>query len=864
MKAKPNHIHLVLSCIHRMRVPLLLILLTLSIEAFAATPIPNEFWVSTNATGNFYPSAAGTIDSPLDGSSQVNFDANVNGLPANSTIHILAGIYKTKGVSIKSAQKICGSGIDITVLQLPTGFTVGGSGASVIYSGASVSNSEVCDLTCDCNINNNTDTYSGVGIDGAYNAIRRVKVIHCGKFGGNSEAWGISLSNFHLSDSTGNIIEECEVSQYDGGGGISSISLAGGSGNSNGPCSISGIIRNNRVILVNNGTPVNKGGWFGIDCGGWMHDCLIEGNYLEGCDAAIPGDTGWAKNIIIANNQMLDCSYGFNGNGYWRDNITIVNNHVRILDFFNGSTNVGSYPFPCTAFYFYPANSTTTYTNITILDNTVEHVAAVTNVHWQGFVAGGNISGLLVEGNQYDSSMNYNFGWGNNSNLNIHNNYDLDGNPLPGQGTYTFNDGPFNIGNNLTVGGVISGNGSALTSLNASQLTTGTVPLASLPSSVVLNNASGVTLNGTFTGNGSGLTGLNLNKSAFTNYIPINSQGNGGGGYAYLSFTNVIGAPPSLGFSSSQDIPGANNIVFGWPGLVNAQSNCGVNVAIGNFTLQSLTNGGLDTAVGAYSLSSDLSGSYDVGVGVNTLEAATTSWNTAVGCFALDRQTTGWGNTALGFAAMQWVTNGSENVSIGGWSGTFNYSGNGNVVVGSGSGQWFNSSYNILLGCGVEVPQPDTGGQMNIGGVIFGNGLKPTDAENALAYQGNIGLFTTNLTGANFTVSGTTLLTSNVTVGGTLAVSNGVSSFLNNTLPATSVTVNSLSFVWTNTTPQNVAVYINGLKGGVGYNGSLLFVTTNAPVTVMLQPNASVSVTNYNYANGVNYNIWPTLNWHPL
>ena len=264
------------------------------------------------------------------------------------------------------------------------------------------------------------------------------------------------------------------------------------------------------------------------------------------------------------------------------------------------------------------------------------------------------------------------------------------------------------------------------------------------------------------------LTVSNLSNYAFTNNIPINSPGNGGGSYAYLSFTNVVGSNPNLGFSSSKDILGANNTVFGWPGLVNAQSNCGANVAIGNFALQSTTNGSQNTAIGNYSMAYSFTGDRNVGVGVNTLQAATASWNTAVGSFALDRQTTGWGNTALGFSAMQLVTNGSENVSLGYSSGTFNYSGDGNVVLGADSGQLFNSSYNILLGCGVEVPLPDTGGQMNIGGVIFGKGLKPTDADNALAYSGNIGLFTTNLSGANFTVNGTTLLSGNVTVGGTV------------------------------------------------------------------------------------------------
>ena len=51
-------------------------------------------------------------------------------------------------------------------------------------------------------------------------------------------------------------------------------------------------------------------------------------------------------------------------------------------------------------------------------------------------------------------------------------------------------------------------NGSGITSLNASQLAAGIVPLGRLPEAVVTNTATGVTLGGTFTGNGAGLTGL--------------------------------------------------------------------------------------------------------------------------------------------------------------------------------------------------------------------------------------------------------------------------------------------------------------------------------------------------------------------
>jgi FG-GAP-like repeat len=57
--------------------------------------------------------------------------------------------------------------------------------------------------------------------------------------------------------------------------------------------------------------------------------------------------------------------------------------------------------------------------------------------------------------------------------------------------------------------GSFTGDGSGITSLDASQLATGTVPLTRLPGAVLTNNATGVTLAGTFTGNGSGLTNLN-------------------------------------------------------------------------------------------------------------------------------------------------------------------------------------------------------------------------------------------------------------------------------------------------------------------------------------------------------------------
>src|SRR5690606_21527211 len=62
----------------------------------------------------------------------------------------------------------------------------------------------------------------------------------------------------------------------------------------------------------------------------------------------------------------------------------------------------------------------------------------------------------------------------------------------------------------LTVGGTISGNGPGLTSLNASNLSSGTVPSDRLPSTIGGNKtfSNNVTVGGTISGNGSGLTSL--------------------------------------------------------------------------------------------------------------------------------------------------------------------------------------------------------------------------------------------------------------------------------------------------------------------------------------------------------------------
>lgn len=70
----------------------------------------------------------------------------------------------------------------------------------------------------------------------------------------------------------------------------------------------------------------------------------------------------------------------------------------------------------------------------------------------------------------------------------------------------------------VTLNGTFTGNGSGLTNLNASSLSSGTVPLARLPAAVVTNNEANVSLSGTFAGTFAG----NLNNGVShvgTNFV---------------------------------------------------------------------------------------------------------------------------------------------------------------------------------------------------------------------------------------------------------------------------------------------------------------------------------------------------------
>lgn len=138
------------------------------------------------------------------------------------------------------------------------------------------------------------------------------------------------------------------------------------------------------------------------------------------------------------------------------------------------------------------------------------------------------------------------------------------GNPGSGGATQTIIGQPngLNVAGALVAAGVISANGSGLTSLNASQLTSGTVP----------TNTLGVKLAQLSTGDGSGLTNQPLFKTITTlgNISLVPSQNPDGSSNAQLS----VSVPISSAISTNADGTVNNAVLF---------TNRG-NVFTGSFT----------------------------------------------------------------------------------------------------------------------------------------------------------------------------------------------------------------------------------------------------------------------------------------
>lgn len=187
----------------------------------------NEIWVSarTNALGSWQFWGSGTYNDPYYG----DFDAIIDSQPTNTTIHLLPGVFYTKGFEfkpgdpyLKAGQRLLGAGIDTTIICKDTNFNYDDRQMQgVVWSEAD--GVEVANLTVDCS-GNSSLSYKivGVGLFGNNCYVRRVKVIHwCGNFSTANESPAISMGGATTSN---NIVSKCvclkDTGTYDDGIGI--------------------------------------------------------------------------------------------------------------------------------------------------------------------------------------------------------------------------------------------------------------------------------------------------------------------------------------------------------------------------------------------------------------------------------------------------------------------------------------------------------------------------------------------------------------------------------------------------------------------------------------------------------------------
>lgn len=263
---------------------------------------------------------------------------------------------------------------------------------------------------------------------------------------------------------------------------------------------------------------------------------------------------------------------------------------------------------------------------------------------------------------------------------------------------------------------------------------------------------------------------LSLNRSLI---IPYTTSSTTGVIYKGAeSFIHDYRAPGTQGLNTFIGLNSGNFTMSG----VGSQSS--YNTALGYYALGSLNGGSNNTAVGVYSLSYNTTGISNTGLGTFALFSNTTGiGNTSVGDNSLYSNTDGGSNTAIGIFSMQSNTTGYYNTAVGNNSMYYNTLGYENTGLGSRS---LNSNttgfYNTALG--VLSLGSNTTGNLNTGLGSFSlfrnvSGFRNT----AVGYQSLYNSLGTSNTALGY-LAGNLITTggNNTTIGNDAQVPSGTSS----------------------------------------------------------------------------------------
>jgi hypothetical protein len=435
----------------------------------------------------------------------------------------------------------------------------------------------------------------------------------------------------------------------------------------------------------------------------------------------------------------------------------------------------------------------------------------------------------------------------------------------------------FNNASNI-IGGTFSGNGFGLTNLNASQLTSGVISNIAqndIPSITFSNIGVGMypayntftitTIENTpdagpvfyasssnnvmafdlepgpgsvaDTGNGTvwmDIVNTNvqtttggiqpaqwLHLSASTNAHSIASRAYGGASDLpfWIGFDNV----PQLSFSNNPTTTITANTQFNAQDTIDITGGWLILNTVDPFILVGAdcvfrTDGTDNIAVGAQS--GGQSGSENASFGYEAMQFTAGSYNVAQGYIALRENTSGNYNTASGAEALQLNTNGSYNTAVGGLALSLNLTGSYNTAIGFGS------------------LQNNTNGVANIA-LGYEAGLNITTGSDNIDI-GNVGA------AADTNVIRIGAGQSHAIIAGVVTTTNGFASYAGNLSTPTIINVGNSPFTHTNTSGQNVEVFIGGGRvTAFAVNGAMVAtdLALTGLTTVFLENNETLQVT---------------------
>jgi hypothetical protein len=320
---------------------------------------PTEVWVKWGTGAG----SGTTMADPKAVSTSAGFDSYLNGLPPDTTVHLLAGEFITTGFTVKKGQKIRGAGIDATIVRLES---MGGSSlfrscfwpdTTMLQHGA-----EVSDITFDCNLNGQTTAaVCGAGaLWGSNTRISRVKAINWGTTDpapNNAECFvlrqGYGDYNYHAISGqsvvvTNSIFEDVIITQpatlnpgvESGNGGVVGMDIVGAPPNTGqgypqtgpsfgavGPGWVQGaVIRHCQFINIQTASSGGKPKNFkACGAGHGTEGARIYDNYalnVRGPGSyVIYNEACFFRNYTIENNCFIDVTLGFYINSAW-DNDT--------------------------------------------------------------------------------------------------------------------------------------------------------------------------------------------------------------------------------------------------------------------------------------------------------------------------------------------------------------------------------------------------------------------------------------------------------------------------------------------------------------------------------------------------------------